>query len=323
MGLVLDAPASEGRADRGWQGSRTLVIGCGFIGSNVAVQIANGGSPPVVLTRSRPAEEVVAAVGEPQLRLGDAADRGTVEAVLEGIDHVAFCAGGLLPAASESDPDLDRQLTLEPLRAVLAALRKHPEVTLTYLSSGGTVYGEPERLPARESDPTIPLSAYGRLNLACEHEIEEARLSHGLRSRILRCSTVYGEYQRPDRGQGAIVTFLHRIEQGEPIDLYGGGSTIRDYIYAGDVADAVIALMERAETPPIVNVGSGEGTSLLDILRLAERLVGKPAEIVEYPERPFDVHQIVLDTTLLHELADLEITPLATGAAHTHRWLTA
>ena len=299
------------------------MIGCGFIGSNVAVQIASGGNPPVVLTRSRPAEEVVAAVGESRLRLGDASDQGTVEAVLEGVDHVAFCAGGLLPAASEREPDLDRRLTLEPVRAVLAALRKHPEVALTYLSSGGTVYGEPERLPARESDPTVPVSAYGTLHLACEREIEEARLSHGLRSRILRCSTVYGEHQRPDRGQGAIVTFLHRIEQGEPIDLYGGGSTIRDYIYAGDVADAVIALMERADAPPIVNVGSGEGASLLDVLRLAEEQVGKSAEIVEHPERPFDVHQIVLDTTRLHEFADLEITPLATGVAHTHRWLTA
>jgi len=138
----------------------------------------------VVLTRSRPAEEVVAVVGEDNLRLGDAADADRLEAALAGIDHVAFCAGGLLPAASERDPELDRELTLGPVLAVLAALRDRPEVTLTYLSSGGTVYGEPERLPVRESDPTAPTSTYGSLHLACEREIERARRDDGLRSSI-------------------------------------------------------------------------------------------------------------------------------------------
>lgn len=276
----------------------------------------------MVLTRSRPAEEVVAVVGEDNLRLGDAADADRLEAALAGVDHVAFCAGGLLPAASERDPELDRELTLGPVLAVLAALRDRPEVTLTYLSSGGTVYGEPERLPVRESDPTAPTSTYGSLHLACEREIERARREDGLRSRILRCSTVYGEHQQPDRGQGAIVTFLHRIAREETIDLYGDGATIRDYVYATDVARALVALIDRDEAPPILNVGSGEGTSLLDLLRLAETAVGRSALINQHPEREFDIHQIVLDTTLLHETAEIEMTPLAAGIERTHRWLT-
>jgi UDP-glucose 4-epimerase len=320
---VLDAPSPAGRATGGRQERRTLVIGCGFIGSNVVTQIASGDHPPVVLTRSRPSDEVIAAVGESNVHLGDAADLETVEARLEGIEHVAFCAGGLLPSASEQDPERDRELTLKPVRAVLEALRKGPEVTLTYLSSGGTVYGEPGRLPVRESDPTEPGSAYGKLHLACEQEIERARLQHGLRSRILRCSTVYGEHQRPERGQGAIVTFLHRIARGEQIDLYGDGTTIRDYIYVGDVARAVTALIGHEGGPPVVNVGSGEATSLVDVLEAVEKQVGRPAEIVRHPERGFDVHQIVLDTTLLHETVELEITPLREGIERTFHWLTA
>jgi UDP-glucose 4-epimerase len=301
--------------------SGVLVVGCGFIGSHVVRTLVAQDQPPVVLTRSRPADEIVTAIGESNLRLGDAADTETVEDALKGVSRVAFCAGGLLPAASERDPVLDRELTFGPVRTMLKALRKRPEVSFGYLSSGGTVYGDPVRLPAREDDPTVPISSYGALHLACEQEIERDRLEHGLRSRILRCSTVFGEYQRPDRGQGAIATFLSRIERDESIDLYGDGSTIRDYIYAGDTAQALVSLLGHEGGPPVVNVGAGRGTSLIEVLRLVERQVGRKARIVQHGEREFDVHQIVLDTTVLHDLLDIPITPLEEGIRRTHRWL--
>jgi UDP-glucose 4-epimerase len=300
-----------------------LVVGCGFIGSHVALTLAERGEPPRVLTRSRPDETIVAAVGEERLLIGDAADRATVAAAMKGIERVAFCAGGLLPAASQRDPELDRRLTLGPLRTTLSALRGHPGVSFAYLSSGGTVYGDPERLPAREEDRPNPISAYGSLHFDCEREIEAERRGHRLRSTILRCSTVYGEQQRPGRGQGAVVTFLDRIERGEPIDLYGDGSTLRDYIYAGDAARAMIALLELEQPPPVVNVGAGHGTSLIELLRLIERQVGREAKIVQHGERDFEVHQIVLDTSVLQEVVDLPITPLEEGIALTHRWLKA
>jgi UDP-glucose 4-epimerase len=303
--------------------SRTLVVGCGFIGSNLVEKLCAAGEQPVVLTRSRPDEGIVAQVGGSNLIVGDAADREVVEAAMSGIGQVVFCAGGLLPAASEENPELDRVLTLGPVEATLAALESRPEVFLTYLSSGGTVYGEPARIPVRETDPTKPISAYGKLHLGCEEQIAAARRNSDLRARVLRCATVYGDHQQPDRGQGAIVTFLYRIEKGEQIDLFGGGSTVRDYIYVGDVAETIIATMDSVAAPELVNVGSGEGTSLLEVLRLAEAQVGRDAIVANHPERGFDVHQIVLDTTLLREATDFEPTPLAAGIARTHEWLLA
>lgn len=303
--------------------SRTLVVGCGFIGSHVVRELIALGSPPAVLTRSRPDEAIVGAIDPADLHLGDAADPDLLAAALEGVDRVAFCAGGLLPAASERDPERDRELTFGPVQTMLAALRDRPGIAFLYLSSGGTVYGDPVRLPAREGDPTVPISAYGALHLACEGEIERERRKHGLRSRILRCATVYGEHQRPDRGQGVIATFLSRIERGEEIELYGDGATIRDYIYAGDTARATIALLDREECPPVVNVGAGEGTSLIEVLRLVEHELGREARIVKRGERDFEVHQIVLDTNLLHSLVDLSVTPLPEGIRRTHEWLAA
>jgi UDP-glucose 4-epimerase len=301
-------------------GSRILVIGCGFIGSNVVEELADDGRPPVVLTRSAPEPEVAARIDPADLIVGSAAEGEVVERALDDVGHVIFSAGGLLPAASEEDPERDEELTLGPVRAVLEALRERPGIGLTYLSSGGTVYGEPEKIPVPEDAPTEPFGAYGRLHLSCEGEVLAASRDHGLQARILRCATVYGEHQHPNRGQGAVVTFLHRIEHGEPIDLYGGGTTIRDYVYAGDVARAAIALIGR-DGPAVVNVGSGSGTSLIDLLGMVEREVGREAEVHQHEERGFEVHQIVLDTTLLHQTVELEITDLPTGIARTHRWL--
>jgi len=318
---VPNAPSSKGRVAGGWQGTRILVIGCGFIGSHVVAELATRGRSPVVLTRSRPADEVQRAIAPGDLHLGDASDIGDLEPALTGVSHVVYCAGGLLPAASQDDPERDALLTLRPLRAVLEALRDRPGVKLTYISSGGTVYGEPKKLPVSESAPTRPHGSYGELHLVCEKEIERHRTEHGLQARVLRCSTVYGERQLPDRGQGAVPTFLHRVERGEAIHLYGGDGTIRDYVYAGDVAKAVIGLLDRDDGVPVLNLGSAEGTSLLKLLRLIEKQVGRQALVEEHPERDFDVHEIVLDTTRLVRLIGFEPTPLEIGIERTHRWL--
>jgi UDP-glucose 4-epimerase len=251
---------------------------------------------------------------------GDAADPRVLERVLDGVRHVVFCAGGLLPAASERDPELDARLTLEPLAAVLDALGRRPGVALTYLSSGGTVYGEPPSSPTPEEHPTRPIGSYGVLRLACERMIERAR-EQGLRARVLRCATVYGEHQWPDRGQGAVVTFLRRVASGEPIFLFGDDDHVRDYLYAGDVARMVVALLDRTDGPAVLNVGSGRGTSLPELVALVEAQVGRAARVVRRPARPFDVRRIVLDVSRLRELVAFEPTPLETGIERTHTWL--
>ena len=320
---VSNGPTLPDRATKDRRGTRILLIGCGFIGSHIVEELIASGRPPVVLTRSRPSEAVAGLLAGDDLHIGDAGAPEVVERVLEGVGHVIFSAGGLLPAASEQNPELDARLTLGPVRTVLEALRRRPGVTLTYLSSGGTVYGEPDETPVSEDAPTRAFGTYGLLHLACEADIRRERSEHGLHARILRCSTVYGEHQCPDRGQGAVVTFLHRIERGAPVHLYGGGGTIRDYVYAGDVARVVVELIDREDGPPILNLGASEGTSLIDLLHLAEKQVGRTAEVIQHPERGFEVHAIVLDTTWLCDLVSYEPTPLEAGIARTHAWLTA
>jgi UDP-glucose 4-epimerase len=302
---------------------KTLVIGCGFIGSRTVEELAAAGVSTAVLTRSRPAVAIGDLISDVDLHLGDAADPALLDSALSDVGAVVFTAGGLLPAASELEPERDAELTLGPLRAVLRALRERPDTSFVYLSSGGTVYGEPESNPIAEDAPVRPLGSYGRLHVRCEEEILRERDEHGLGARILRCSTVYGERQRPERGQGVIVTFLHRIATGIPIDLYGGGASVRDYVYVGDVARSIIALVGRDDGPAVLNVGSGEGTSLAEILELTEAEIGRPAEVIEHAAREFEVHRIVLDISRLEELVTVEPVPLGDGIARTWEWLRA
>ena len=300
---------------------RTLVVGCGFIGSRVVTELIESGDTPTVLTRSRPRYGVDPRLPAKNLLVGNAGSRETVEEALEGIDQVVYSAGGLLPAASEREPERDTELTMAPLRTVLAALRERSDASIAYLSSGGTVYGDPEQIPVDEEEPTCPRGIYGELHVRCEQEVLREIRDHGLRARILRCSTVYGEGQQPDRGQGVIATFLGRIERNEPVELYGGGSTIRDYLYVGDLARIITALLPHDDGPAVLNVGSGEGTSLAKILSLVEAEVGKTATVIHHEERAFDVHRIVLDISRLQELVSIPGTPLAQGIHLTHRWL--
>jgi UDP-glucose 4-epimerase len=273
-----------------------------------------------VLTRSSPPEPVASLIPSGHLYVGDAQDPELLERALRGVGHVIYSAGGLLPAASEQDPDRDERLTLGPIRAILDALEARPGIAFTYLSSGGTVYGDPQRVPVREDSPTDPIGVYGRLHVKAEEEVIAAR-EGGLDARILRCSTVYGEHQQPDRGQGVVVTFLHRIEKGKPIEIYGEGETERDYVYAGDVAAAIVELLDQTEVPAILNLGSERPTPLNELRELVERQVGKQAVVHRHPPRDFEVHRIVLDTRRLRGLIEFEPTPLETGIARTHCWL--
>lgn len=311
----------SGRDAQGRPQGSVLLVGCGFIGSHVAAELTARGRRFSILTRSQPLPEVAAAIEPELLRLGEAADRDTLEAALDGVSEVVYTAGGKLPAATEESPELSTELTLGPVQALLGALREVPNVGLTYISSGGTVYGEPDRVPVPEEAPTHPRALYGKLHLACEEGIGRAREEAGLKALILRCSTLYGEYQLPDRGQGAVVTFLDHVERGEEIVLYGDGAAVRDYVYAGDVARVIVDLLGRDDAPGVLNVGSGEGTSLAELVTLVERQVGKPARVSSQPERSFEIERIVLDIERLRGLLGFEPLPLGEGIARTHGWL--
>jgi UDP-glucose 4-epimerase len=139
---------------------------------------------------------------------------------------------------------------------------------------------------------------------------------------ILRVSNPFGERQRIETAQGAIGVFLDRALRGAEIEIWGDGAVTRDYLYVGDVADAFSKALRYTGSCSVFNVGSGTGTSLLQILAALEEVLGRRIRRKHLPGRPFDVPVNVLDNRLAgSELGWAPAVPLRDGLVKTAEWM--
>jgi UDP-glucose 4-epimerase len=291
---------------------RILIVGCGFLGGHLAAGLARRGSQVRVLSRSF-ARPVLDSEDHLELVAGDARDPALLDRALSGVDEVICCIGGLQPASAESDPLVDRAMIIEPLEVLLAAMLCRPRGRLIFMSSGGAVYGNPLRLPVEEDHPLAPIGAYGAVRAEAERMILAAVARGEANGRILRCANVYGEHQPLNRGQGAVGVFIDRISRGRPVQIYGDGSVVRDFVYVGDLVDAMSQLCEIRESPTVINVGSGTGTSVRGLIAVIEAATGHPAVMRFTEPRPFDVGAITLDIKRLRNLIAFAPTSLDDG----------
>ena len=147
--------------------------------------------------------------------------------------------------------------TLQLLEAVRAAgTRPH----VIYASSGGAVYGRtpgPAPRPFRESDPCMPITAYGIQKLTCEHYLRMAAEEGWLTASVLRISNPYGTLLSPARRQGLIGIVFHQLTNARPIQVFGNPDNVRDYIHLEDMADAFRRVLSPLEPYAVFNIGSG------------------------------------------------------------------
>ena len=193
---------------------------------------------------------------------------------------------------------------------------------VVFVSSGGTVYGVPKSVPIREDHATDPICSYGITKLAIEKYLHLYRELHGLESVVLRLANPYGERQRTHASQGAIAVFLGKALRGEPIEIWGDGSVVRDYIHISDVTRALLLAMDHAGSNRLFNIGSGLGASLNEVLEAIESATGVAPERHYLDGRPFDVPRSVLCI----ERAERELgwrphIGLKEGIARTAAWL--
>ena len=301
-----------------------ILGGRGFLGSHIGrALLANGHR---VRLFDRPGVVSAYPIDDPEVEQieGDFQNLGDLRGALRDVSAVIHLASTTLPKSSNDDPIHDVETNLIPTLRLLSELRNCPIASVLFASSGGTVYGMPEAIPIAETHRTKPVCAYGITKLAIEHYLELQLSLYGTPYRVLRLANPYGEGQRPDGAQGAVGVFAGRALMGEPIDIWGDGSVVRDYLHASDVANAFVRALHYDGTTRVFNIGAGRGHSLLDIARALESVLGKRIERRHSPKRTFDIPVNVLDISLARrELSWHPSIGLEDGLKRTLAWLRA
>lgn len=299
---------------------KILVIGgCGFIGSHVVDTLCARGHALRVLDRNP--ERFRPPLPDVEYIIHDLVQAPLPPAALADVEAVIHLASTTVPATSNLDPGADIAQNLIPTVHLIEAMRRQGTRRLVFLSSGGTVYGVPESDPIPESHPLNPVSSYGIVKLAIEKYLEMEHQLHGLSYVALRASNPYGPRQGRTGVQGVIGTYLWRYLRNEPIEVWGDGSVVRDFLHVSDLAE----LCARAVLSPengVFNAGSGEGTSIAQIVEIIGRIVGQQVAPTYRPGRSFDVPRVVLDVIRAETAFDWQRKiPLVQGIEDTWGWV--
>lgn len=283
----------------------TLVIGGGgFIGAHlVPLLIGSGRQVTVLGRRPRPIHELPP--GATYLA-EDFGDIGAIRCLLDSHQEIIHLAYATVPNTSFENPLADLQENLPPTVRLFVEIAERGG-RLVLVSSGGTVYGEARKLPICEEHPTHPISPYGVTKLTLENYARLYGVTHGLKYVCVRPSNAYGAGQRPFMGQGFITTAIASALKGMPVRIFGECGTVRDYLHVRDVAAGILAALERGRLSETYNLGSGIGYSNLQVLELLSPILtryGCRIVVEHLPERLFDVHANVLDSSRLSKDTD-------------------
>ena len=300
-----------------------LLGGGGFIGSAVTDRLLHGGHEVRVFERPRVAPYREFGKSERiEWLTGDMQSASDLTLAIDGMEAVLHLVSSTLPKNSNEDVLFDVQSNLVATLQLLNAMVASRVRRIVFISSGGTVYGEPKYLPIDEAHPTNPLVSYGIIKLAIEKYLLLYERMHGIKATILRVSNAYGERQRVETAQGAVSVFLHRALRGMPIEIWGDGSATRDYIFVSDVADAFSRALQYEGDANILNISSGSGVSLNDLVGMLEEAIGRRIERHYRTGRPFDVPVSILSNQLARrELGWEPKVHLAEGIMLTADWI--
>ncbi|HEY6054003.1 MAG TPA: NAD-dependent epimerase/dehydratase family protein [Gaiellaceae bacterium] len=287
--------------------------GAGFIGSNlVDALVARGDEVTVVDNLATGKREHL----NEAARFLEQDIRGLDDLDAEVVFHLAAQAD---VNTSVQRPTYDAEVNVVGTVRVLEAARA-AGAKVVFSSTGGAIYGDVER-PAPEETPRLPVSPYGIAKLAAEEYLGGWNRIHGTRHVVLRFANVYGPRQDSGLEGGVVAIFLERLAADEPTAIFGDGEQTRDFVYVGDVVDALLAAAGR--DGGVFNVGTGEETSVNRLHELCRRVSGVD-EPPRYEEaRLGDARRSVLDVSLAaRELGWRPQVSLEDGLRRTWEWTT-
>jgi UDP-glucose 4-epimerase len=309
---------------------RTLVTGAaGFIGSNLVDRLLAEGHHVVGiddLSRGKLTNLAAArALGEHRFSFVHcditADDFGAIVAGAEP-EVVFHLAAQMDVRASVRDPLEDARLNVLGTINVLEAARSAGVRKVVFTSSGGSIYGDPDKLPVSERASTDPHSPYAASKVCGEIYLGTYRNLYGLQSTSLALGNVYGPRQDPHGEAGVVAIFCSAFLDGGQGTIYGDGTAVRDYVFVDDVVDAFVRAAGERGNGRRFNVGTGVGTSVRQLHKAIADAAGAPDEPRFAPPRLGELQAITLDVAAArHGIGWEPFTAMPEGIAQTLAWV--
>lgn len=291
-----------------------FIGGAGFIGSNIIRTMQTEKANIFVLEPSFADVHRLDGLKVNVFR-GDLINTDYVSSIVETnkIDTVVHLVSTIIPGSSFEDYKREYQTVIFP-SIELMQLCAQKGIRFVYFSSGGTVYGNRlTKEPFVETDPMNPISYYGWSKQMMENSIHYVHRTMGLRYLILRPSNPYGHGQKTHAQQGFIAVAIGKILAGDPIVVWGDGSSVRDYIYIDDLVYCVKELLESDVKDITLNIGSSQGYSNNEIINILRDVVSEEIKVEYVNSRKVDVANMILDTTQLHSMVNIQLTSINDG----------
>lgn len=290
----------------GSAGPVVVTGGAGFVGSHLVDALLDAGRNEIVVvdnfSRGR-IENLAHRKADARVRTieGDIRDVATVRRAFAGAQVVFHLAAQATVMGATRNADYTFTTNVLGTYNVLKTAAEGG-VQRVVFSSSREVYGEPLGLPVDESHPLLSINSYGSTKVAGEALCRAFARERGLKTTILRLANVFGS-----RDFGRVIPhWLEQARAQKPLIVYGG-SQILDFVWVGDVVEAMLRAADSDGALPPINVASGTGTRILDLARRISQLVGRSAEVRVAAARPVEVKRFIGNPKRMIEL--LGITP--------------
>jgi UDP-glucose 4-epimerase len=294
---------------------RILVIGGdGFMGSHVVDCLVERGHQVSVFDRCPydVTKNLGHLEGKVQIISGEFANRHELRNAARGHEVLFHFVWASTPISSWNDPHLEIEENLRLSVQLTEVAAEEGVRKLVFPSSGGTVYGAQPNSTTSEDTMPQPFCPYGIAKLAAEHFLNYFRHITGLASDTYRIANAFGPRQSVRSPQGVIPVWMSKILSDSKITVYGDRTTLRDYVYVKDIAHLMMHSLEDLDRSETLNIGSGRGTSIMELLEIFKRVIGLPFQYETLARRPSDNTSIVLDNSRIRshfpgfQFSDLE-----------------
>ena len=277
--------------------TRCVILGGnGFIGSHLAEGLVKARYDVTIFDNfKRGTKNLDAIIDKIEIIKGDFWNEDDICDALKDIDFLFHYISTTTPATATKNPIYDIESNIIGSVKLFQNAVMNNVKKIIFSSSGGTIYGDTTGVPMKETDPLNPINPYAISKLTIEKYLHYFNQIHGMDYTILRYSNPYGERQNPSGKQGVIPIFLNKIKHHEQPVIYGDGSMVRDYIYIKDAIDATLAIFEKKTNEKVFNVGSGDGTSLNDLIEIMSDISNEKIVPTYMENHGVYIHKIMLD----------------------------